>query len=114
MESRGRSPLTLVVLILVVILVIFGGIWFVNRDKLVSPVPEEGVIRIIFITPTPVSLPPTVTPESTIKKVQKAPVKLAATITPTPKKGVTTTTSATITVKPSISPTIKPTPSSVP
>lgn len=71
MEDRKRSlaAVTIILGVLVLVAVIIG-IKFTGK-KVVSPVPDEDVIKILFITPTPeviASPTPTEEPTPTPKK----------------------------------------------
>lgn len=70
-RRRTLAAITLIVGFLVLIAVIVGVL--VSGKKILSPVPEEGAIKIIFVTPTPTQTPisttgtPTATPKPTAK-----------------------------------------------
>ena len=53
MDDRRKTvaALTIIVGVIVFIVVIIGIV--VSGRKVVSPVPDEGAIRVIFISPTP-------------------------------------------------------------
>ena len=55
MEDRTKTiaAITILIGIVVLILVVIGVI--ISGKKVVSPVPPEGSIKIIFISPTPVA-----------------------------------------------------------
>ncbi len=91
MEDRQKTlaALTIIAGAIVLLIIVVGA--FVSGKKIVSPVPEEGAIKIIFITPTPaVVLQETPTPTPTKKVTPK----------PTPKPTVTPTSTASATPKP--------------
>lgn len=88
----------LLLLIIVIVLVISDGLYFLlkGKAKFVTPVPAEPSFKIIYYTPTPGPVTPSSTPSAT-PKVKKAPastpisivtvtpaVKLQLTLTPTP------------------------------
>ncbi len=83
MDDRKRSlaAVTIVIGFLVLLVVFVGSL--VSRKGVVSPVPEEGAIKIIFITPTPTTAPTeaTVATPSPLPKATKQPKPTA---TPTP------------------------------
>ncbi len=55
MEDRTKTVAAITILIgFVVLIIIVMGIIFAGR-KVVSPVPPEGSIKIIFISPTPIT-----------------------------------------------------------
>ncbi len=53
MEERRKTLVAVAIVIgfLVLIIVVVGSI--ISGRKIVSPVPEESAIKIIFLTPTP-------------------------------------------------------------
>jgi hypothetical protein len=54
MEDRTKTVAAVTILIgFVVLIIIVIGILFAGK-KVVSPVPPEGSIKIIFISPTPI------------------------------------------------------------
>jgi hypothetical protein len=65
MDDRRRTlaAMTLIVGFLILVAVVVGVL--VSGKKIVSPVPEDTAIKIIFITPTPTQIPISVT--STVK-----------------------------------------------
>jgi len=69
MDDRRRTlaAITLIVGFLVLVAVIVGVL--VSSKKILSPVPEDSAIKIIFVTPTPTQTPvsatPTVKPKAT-------------------------------------------------
>lgn len=66
MDDRRRTlaAITVIVGILVLVAVVAGVL--VSSKKILSPVPEDDAIKIIFITPSPTLSPAsTVTPTST-------------------------------------------------
>lgn len=95
MEDRQRTLAAATIVIgLVVFAIVLVGV-FITGKKIVSPIPDEGAIKIIFISPTiqPLSLPsatqtPTTTPKPVTKKAAPSPTKAPATgsavLTPTP------------------------------
>jgi len=74
MEPQGNK-LGYLALGLAIFLLIILFAWFVSgRQKVVSPVPEEG-IKVIFISPSPtptLTPTPSPTPESTPKPTSKS------------------------------------------
>ncbi|MFZ2024803.1 MAG: hypothetical protein WAV51_00775 [Microgenomates group bacterium] len=66
MEERTKTiaAITILVGIVVVIIVVVGIL--LSSKKVISPVPAEGSIKIIFISPTPISGLPA-TPSATPK-----------------------------------------------
>lgn len=62
MDDRRKTiaALTIIVGVIVLVVVIVGVV--VSSRKVVSPVPDEGAIRVIFISPT--SAPGVMTPSS--------------------------------------------------
>jgi len=62
MDDRRRTlaAVTLIVGFLVLVAVIVGVL--VSGRKILSPVPEDSAIKIIFVTPTPTQMPVSVTP----------------------------------------------------
>ncbi len=81
MEDKQKTLAAITIIVGVVVLVSIIIAALVSGKKVVSPVPEEGAIKIIFITPTP-----TVVPTASIT-VKPTPTKKATpkpTATPTP------------------------------
>lgn len=79
MDDRRKTiaAITLIVLVLFFVALI-TAIFVLRKKPVVSPVPEEGAIRIIFVSPTTTPTPTTAaTPTSTPKP--------KVTVTPTPK-----------------------------
>ena len=78
MDDRRRTLAAITVLIgLVVLVIIVIGI-LVSGKKVVSPVPEEDAIRIIFVSPSPVVLmssTPTGSPTPSVKSKSTATPK---------------------------------------
>ncbi len=65
MDDRKKTlaAITIIVGVLLVIAIVVGML--ISGKKILSPVPDEGAIRIIFVTPTPiptVAVTPTPTP----------------------------------------------------
>lgn len=52
MDDRRKTiaALTIIVSFVVLVVIILGLL--VTRSKVISPVPEEGAIRVIFVSPT--------------------------------------------------------------
>lgn len=68
MDDRRRTlaAITIIIGFFVLVAVVVGVL--VSGKKIVSPVPEESAIRIIFVTPTPTPAPlPSLTPTPTAK-----------------------------------------------
>ena len=78
MDDRRRTLAAITVLIgLVVLVIIVIGI-LVSGKKVLSPVPEEDAIRIIFVSPSPVVLmssTPTGSPNPSVKSKSTATPK---------------------------------------
>lgn len=89
-KQKTLAAITIIVGVVVLIIVIIGA--FVSGKKIVSPVPEEGAIKIIFITPTPTVIPTPATTSSPTptKKVTPKPT-IKPTATPTSTKSATPT-----------------------
>lgn len=102
MDDRRKTIAALTIIAgAVVLTVIIIGV-FVSGKKTVSPVPDEGAIRVIFMTPTPVDIP---TLEPTPTTTPKAAVKASATSTPKPTVKPTISISPTKASSPSATPT---------
>lgn len=85
MEDRQKTLAAVAIIIGFIVLVIIVVGTLVSGKKIVSPVPEEGAIKIIFVTPTPTIAPipaETATPTPT-KKVTLKPTATGS-ATPTP------------------------------
>ncbi len=80
MDDRRRTlaAVTIVVGFLVLVIVIIGAI--VSAKKVVSPIPEDNAIKIIFVTPT---APPVSSPSGEPKGVLSSP-KPTRKASPTP------------------------------
>lgn len=67
MEERTKTIAAIAILvgIAALILIIIGVV--VTGKKVVSPIPDEGAIKIIFITPAPSPTVPTATATATPK-----------------------------------------------
>ena len=91
MDDRRRTlaAITVIVGFFVLVAIIVGML--VSGKKILSPVPEESAIKIIFVTPTPTQIPVsvTVTPTATPKPTAKP--KPTATPTPKPTAAATPT-----------------------
>jgi hypothetical protein len=80
MDDRKRTlaAITVIIGFLVLVSVIVGVL--MSGKKVLSPVPEDNAIKIIFVSPSPIPLPSaTLTPTETGKPSAKATPK------PTPK-----------------------------
>ncbi len=115
MDDRKKTiaALTIIVGIIVLVVIVIGVL--VSRKKVVSPVPDEGAIRVIFISPTPVvaaTVTPTIAPTTTVRPTARpqstATPKPQATATPKPT--ATGGATPTVTVTPTKTPTPSPTP----
>jgi len=84
-KRKTIAAITIVVGVVALVLIVVGIL--VSGNKTISPVPDEGAIKIIFVSPTPVVM---ATPSATI-----APTKhISPTKKPTPKPTTTPTKSA--------------------
>ena len=114
MDDRQKTiaALTIIASVCVLVIIIIGIL--ISGKKVISPVPDEGAIKVIFISPTmvPVVAEETPTPESTIAPTKKAEV------TPTRKPSASptaqTTPSKTVTPTKAVTPTIGTTPTPTP
>ncbi len=52
-RSKTLTAVAIIIGFFVLVIVILGVI--ITRKQIVSPVPEDNAIKIIFVTPTPVS-----------------------------------------------------------
>lgn len=84
MEDKQKTLAAITIIVGAIVLIIVGIGAFFSGKTVVSPVPEEGAIKIIFITPTPTVIP---TPETSPTPTKK--------ITPKPTQKPTSTPSAT-------------------
>ena len=84
-RNKTMAALTIIIGFIVLVIVIVGAI--IGRSKIVSPVPEEGSIKIIFSTPTP-TIVPTIAITDTLTPTKKVTPKPTAkpTVIPTPTK----------------------------
>ena len=84
-KRKTIAAITIVVGVVALVLIVVGIL--VSGNKTISPDPDEGAIKIIFVSPTPVVM---ATPSATI-----APTKhISPTKKPTPKPTTTPTKSA--------------------
>ena len=60
-RSRTLARLTVIVGFLLLVVIVVGAL--IGTKRIISPVPDEGAIKIIFISPTLGSISPTVVPE---------------------------------------------------
>jgi hypothetical protein len=70
MDDRTKTIAAVAIIVGVILLVVVAVAAVVTRKTIVSPVPDDGAIRIVFVTPTlvpAVSLAPTETPAPTAK-----------------------------------------------
>lgn len=94
MDDRRKTVAAITLIVAFIsFIVLIGGILLARKKPVVSPVPEEGAIRIIFVSPT--TTPP-------------AKQDLAPPETPTPKPKATATPKPTPTKAASPSATPKP------
>lgn len=108
MEPQGNSKIfKILFLIVVVVVLVGGGLYFtLGKKKMVSPLPSESTIRVIFISPT--NIPATIasTPSATLQPTKKAsPTRTPPTASPkptaiTPTKSVSPTQSASASATP--------------
>lgn len=90
-RNKTLAAITIIIGFIVLVVAIIGA--FVTRSKIVSPVPEEGSIKIIFSTPTPTVIP-TIEITNTVTPTKKVTPK------PTAKPTITPTSSVSATPKP--------------
>ena len=101
-KKKTIAALTIIVGGIVLVVIIIGVL--VSGKKVVSPVPDEGAIRVIFISPTPLVVATetpqvTETSRTTPKPTAKPTAKPQVTPTATPK-ATGTPGSATVTPTP--------------
>lgn len=95
MDDRRKTIAALTIIIGgVVFAVIVVGV-LISRKKVVSPVPDEGAIKVIFISPTPIVAATqtpqvTVSPASTARPTARPTVRPSA--TPTSARGTPSVT----------------------
>jgi hypothetical protein len=65
-RSKTLAALTVIVGSVVLIVVVIGVV--LSGKKVISPVPEESAIRIIFVSPSPSAVPSTVLTPTPTKK----------------------------------------------
>lgn len=94
MDDRTKTLAAVAIIIGFIVLVVLIVGAFMSGKKVVSPVPEEGAIKIIFVTPTPNVVIPTATPSAMPKQTVKPTPKPTSTPKPTPTKPVESTSSA--------------------
>jgi len=69
MDDRRKTIAALTIIVGCIVLVVVGIGFFVSRTKVISPVPEESAIRVIFISPTPsIGATPIATPTGSISE----------------------------------------------
>lgn len=55
MEDRKKTVAAVAIIIIILVFFVIGITVFITGKKVISPVPDEGAIKIIFVTPTPIS-----------------------------------------------------------
>lgn len=92
-QKKTIAAITLIVVFIAFVALIVG--FLVTRKKsIVSPVPDEGAIRIIFVSPTVTPTPenaPSISPTATPKPTSKPTTKSTATPTPTKAASISAT-----------------------
>ena len=100
MDDRRKTiaAITLITGIVILVVVVLGVV--ASAKKILSPVPDESAIRVIFITPTPVvaSSPSAVPTEAITKK--PTPTKKLVVPTQKPTVSLTPTKAASPTATP--------------
>ncbi|OGG16891.1 hypothetical protein A3D78_06440 [Candidatus Gottesmanbacteria bacterium RIFCSPHIGHO2_02_FULL_39_14] len=91
LKQNNRRFLLPVVIVLVVFISGIGFLIIKSKSRLISPLPDEPAVEIIFYTPTPQMRTPTSSPSATPKTAVRQP-------SPTKKTEVTPTGKATATV----------------
>ncbi|MEK7141667.1 MAG: hypothetical protein AAB800_03935 [Patescibacteria group bacterium] len=100
MDDRRKTVAAITLIIIFVSLLVLVGLVLVTRKKsLVSPVPEEGAIRIIFVSPTATS-----PAKQDLASPETPTLKPKATATPKPTSGTTATPTPTKISSPSATP----------
>lgn len=54
MEERTKTVAAITILVGIVVLIVIVVSIMLSGKKVISPVPPEGAIKIIFISPTPI------------------------------------------------------------
>lgn len=62
MEDRRKTVAAVAIIVVILVFFVIGATILITGKKIVSPVPDEGAIKIIFVTPTPVISSPSITP----------------------------------------------------
>jgi len=73
MDDRRKTltAITIIIGFFVFVIMVVGVV--ISRKKIISPVPEDNAIKIIFITPTPTaSASPSATPKATPSTTKKS------------------------------------------
>lgn len=111
MDDRRRTlaAITVIIGFLVLVALVVGIL--VSGRKILSPVPEDDAIKIIFVSPTQIATPtstgtPTPTPRVVTTKAPTATPKSTTGTTTTPTK--TPTPTANVTASPTKTPTPTP------
>lgn len=53
MEDRKKTMAAVTIIIVILVFLVIGVTLLLSGKKVISPVPDEGAIKIIFVTPTP-------------------------------------------------------------
>ena len=67
MEERKKTVAAVAIIIVILVFFVIGVTVFLSGKKVISPVPDEGAIKIIFVTPTPSAMI-TSTPSGQVKR----------------------------------------------
>ncbi len=92
MSDDRRIPL-ISIIILILVLVVAVGFFILRKESLISPVPEEADVKVIFTSPIPTETPVPVTPTPS-----------GGAKNPSPTKKITVTTKPTASVTKAVTP----------
>jgi len=82
MDDKTKTIAAITIIIGFVVLVLIGILLTIGGKKVVSPVPPESSIKIIFISPTPISV---ATASATPIRVATGKPTIKPTAIPTPR-----------------------------
>ena len=105
-HTKPKKRWGIIFLLVVILLIALSGIflWFKGSQKIISPVPPQPSFEVIFYTPTPLHVTPTLVPSAT----PKVKPTIVPTKGPTPTAKVTSAATPSATIKPAATLTPKP------
>ncbi|MBI4067413.1 hypothetical protein HY407_03445 [Candidatus Gottesmanbacteria bacterium] len=104
--EESNSKIKVIVGLVLILAVIAGGVYFfvIRNKKLVTPLPNESTLRVIFISPTETPASPTSTPSATLRPTKVVQPTTKPTVTSKVTPGVTISPTVTTSASPSATP----------